>query len=627
MKVLRFLILFFFASLPNFSVRAQGGIFSRQLSHPAIFAITQDSSFFSHLTRDSVREQNKEWSQTEIAMPGGIISPTPPGLSPATKFLYLLLAVVLISLSFGFLIRFFVQKERLSLLQRRAELRQQHIDFMTNISHEFRTPLTLILGPVKELKKSCLNDEDLQLVQLIERNAEQMQSLLKQILPGREGRVTDDSLKIRQNDLVSIVASMINQFSFAALQKEQQLTTAMPESCLAWFDTEIVSKVLGNLISNAIKYTPREGHICVSLEMQEGNAVLKVQDDGIGVPENRRERIFDRFDRLGRDDSEIEGSGIGLNFARKIATLHGGTLTYAPAPSRGSIFIFSFPAMAESYPESHSFSDHNSVETFVSDPIDPEKHTLFIVEDTDEIRVFLCRIFADNYNIIASSNGLEAIDNLKLLIPDLVLSDVIMPGKTGYGLCREIKENPSWNHIPVILLTAKADAESSVEGMKVGADAYVPKPFDPDVLKATVESIIRNRIVLQEKVRDFTSDNLQVEAEKVQLPEADRIFLEKMHDYLDSRLEDADFNVADIAREIGMSYSSLYAKIKATTGMTPQNYITRYRMNIARKLLQDGSLSISEIAWRVGSSSPSTFSREFKNHFGYPPSREKTSKP
>ena len=213
----------------------------------------------------------------------------------------------------------------------------------------------------------------------------------------------------------------------------------------------------------------------------------------------------------------------------------------------------------------------------------------------------------------------EAIDNLKLSLPDLILSDVVMPGKTGYSLCADVKANPDWSHIPVILLTAKADAQSSVEGMKAGADAYIPKPFDPDVLKATVESVLRNRSLLQEKVRGLTSATLKQEEENLPLPPADRKLLEKLQAYLDANLENEDWDVAAMAGELGMSYSSLYAKVKALTGETPKAYITAYRMNIALELLKKEDLTVSEVSYRVGASSPSTFSREFKNHFGFPP--------
>jgi DNA-binding response OmpR family regulator len=279
------------------------------------------------------------------------------------------------------------------------------------------------------------------------------------------------------------------------------------------------------------------------------------------------------------------------------------------------------------YPDDIAFNDREETPELFAKPGDGGKEqTILIAEDSTEIRLFLNDLFRSDYNVLLASDGLTAEDHLKLTIPDLVLSDVIMPGKTGYGLCADIKTSPDWNHIPVVLLTAKADAESSVEGMKAGADAYISKPFDPDVLKATVESILRNRRILQQKVRDLTGADLvnPEKTEEARLSPADSALLRKVQEYLDANLDNPDADIAEMARELGLSYSSLYAKIKALTGETPKAYVTSYRMNIARELLLQG-WNVSETADKVGSSSPSTFSREFKNHFGYPPSQVKSS--
>ena len=575
--------------------------------------------------RARVRILNGQWSDSQIAFPV-TIHPA-PWASPWAKLLYTLLGLAALGVGIWTIIRMRTQKERLELAGQRAELNQQHIDFLTNVSHEFRTPLTLILAPAKELEKSDLPPHEKELSSLISRNAEQLKALSEQILSSSGGRGSQEELTLRENDLVSILRSMARMFGYAASQKEQELTTALPESLIAVFDTEKVSKVVGNLISNAIKYTPEGGHICISLHQEGPDAVIAVKDDGIGIPPEKRGRIFDRFDRLGAEDSGVIGSGIGLNFARSMARLHKGSLTYAPNGSQGSVFTFTFPSGKDAYPEADlSSSEPQAQEPYALESDKEEKaQTLLIAEDTVEIRLFLRDLFHADYNVILASDGLEAEDNLKLSVPDLVLSDVIMPGKTGYGLCSDIKGNPDWNHIPVVLLTAKADAESSIEGMKAGADAYVAKPFDPDFLKATVESLLRNRRLLQEKVRDLTSADLQdpQKSSEVQLSPSERKLLEKVHAYLDANLENEESDVAMMARELGMSYSSLYAKLKALTGETPKAYATAYRMNIARNLLLSGEWTVSEVADKVGSSSPFTFSREFKNHFGYPPSQAK----
>jgi DNA-binding response OmpR family regulator/two-component sensor histidine kinase len=485
----------------------------------------------------------------------------------------------------------------------------------------------MIYAPVKELAKHPLAEEDRRLVDTISRNAESLRNLAEQILSTQGGRQEHESLRIRQNDLSSLVRTMTGNFIYAAGQKEQSLTSEAPESMICWFDTEKVSKILGNLISNAIKYTPEGGHIVVRLNVpEEGQARIEVADDGIGIPEEKRERIFERYDRLGAESSGVIGSGIGLNYARSLAQLHKGSLTFSPNEPAGSVFTLWIPVAHDVY------SDVNVDETAYLPPVEAveddgseKEGTILIAEDTDEIRYFLRDLFTPRYHVIIAPDGLEAEENLKLALPDLVLSDVIMPGKTGFALCADIKENPEWCHIPVILLTAKADAQSNIEGMKHGADAYIPKPFDPDVLAAAVESQIRNRRLLQNRVLNLTSTTIQEpeKAEEAHLNASDRAMIERIHAWMDAHLDDETVGVQEMAMEVGMSYSSLYAKLKGLTGKTPQAFMMHYRMNIARELLLAGDLNVSEVAYRVGSSSPSTFSREFKKHFGFPPSQVK----
>lgn len=574
----------------------------------------------SYTFQARVREQNGEWSSREITLP--IHIKPAPWASPLALTGYWILGIVFILTALGFFIRYRMQKDRLALAIQREEMNQQHIDFLTNVSHEFRTPLSLIFGPAKELEKTDMTRQQRELLGLIGSNAERLRTLSEQILSS-SGRETHESLTVRENDLTSLLRSITGMFSFAAAEKEQRLESVFPETCIGYFDTEKVSKIVGNLLSNAVKYTPDGGHIRIALEMDGSRAVISVSDDGPGISSEKRDRIFDRFDRLGAEGTKTIGSGIGLHYARDLAQLHKGSLDFAPNQPQGSVFRFVFPSDASSYPDAVSSSAQlPQEEIFAEQEEGGKEQTILIAEDTAGLRLFLGNLFRGQYNVMLASDGLTAEDHLKLSLPDLILSDVVMPGKTGYALCADVKANPDWSHIPVVLLTARADAESSIEGMQAGADAYIPKPFDPDVLKATVESILRNRRLLQEKVRSLTSADKE-EAQALELPAADRKLLEKLHTYLDANLENEQWDIAAMAAELGMSYSSLYAKVKAITGETPKAYVTSYRMNVALKLLKRDGLNVSEVAYRVGSSSPSTFSREFKKHFGYPPSQVK----
>lgn len=359
-----------------------------------------------------------------------------------------------------------------------------------------------------------------------------------------------------------------------------------------------------------------------------GQTIITVSDDGIGIPADKRERIFRRFDRLDIDSVKISGSGIGLNYSYELAILHKGQLTYQPKDTGGSVFSFSFPTSKESYTPDQIDETYCS-KTYVpvsvkSDNNDSAKRgTILVVEDTSDLRSYLHSLFSENYNVVTASDGFEALDSIKLGMPDLVISDILMPGKNGYELCNEIKTTDEWNHLPVILLTAKTDAHSTIQGYMTGADAYVAKPFDPDYLKAVVESQLRNRRILQQKALNLTSEVVKADpdaADGAQLTPRDKFLLEKIHTIMEKNLSNERFGVEDMAQALDMSYSSLYAKMKAITGKTPLFFINNYRMNRAKEMLESKLYTVSEVAFKVGSLLPNTFSRDFKKHFGVTPS-------
>lgn len=610
-------------SLLNYSWKLDGYEKDWQYGASVIQAVYSYLPAGSYTFRARVREQNGRWSTQEIALP--IRIQPAPWASPWAKLLYWILGLGLLGAGLWFFIRLRTQQERLALAEQREELKQQQIDFVTNISHEFRTPLSMIYAPAKELGKQDLGQPANDLVRTIGRNAERLRDLSEQLLGSGAGRPSREQLTVRQNDLVSVIRSLTGNFSYATQEKRQTLTCDLPETLICWFDTEKVGKIFANLLSNALKYTPEGGHIAIRLVQEDSDVVLSVTDDGIGIPEERRARIFGRFDRLGAEQSGIVGSGIGLNYAMNLARLHRGSLAYAPNDPAGSVFTFRFPAGREAYdPAEINAAAETAVHELPDAGADSrDLPTVLVVEDTDEIRGFLRDLLRPHYRVILASDGLEAVDNLKLGLPDLVLSDVIMPNMTGTALCNTIKSQPDWAHLPVILLTAKADVTSSIEGLRTGADAYIPKPFDPDYLLAAIEGQIANRRRIQERVLNLTSGSKEKTAvvEEAGLSDADRKLLDKIHGLLDAHLEDEGFNVGELAAELGMSYSSLYAKVKALTGKTPQAFMTTYRMNIAMDLLRSGNYNVSEVSYRVGSSSPFTFSREFKKHFGFPPSQ------
>ncbi|MBR1435249.1 MAG: response regulator, partial [Bacteroidales bacterium] len=335
---------------------------------------------------------------------------------------------------------------------------------------------------------------------------------------------------------------------------------------------------------------------------------------------------FDRFERS--EESTVEGHGVGLNYAQTLAKIHRGVITYRPSDGEGSVFTLTIPCRKEDYSEGE-LSETGTIRSERSEPV-PEmelplsastKVNIVLVEDNEDVRVYLKSLFSDSFNVVTCSDGQEGLDRIRTIVPDIVISDVMMPKKDGFTLCRDLKTDPLLWHIPVILLTAKADSGSSIKGLEEGAEAYISKPFDPKYLMATVGSLLENRRLLQQRVLNLTSSMMESQTASgdapVEGPDAE--YMRKVQKIMDENLSEEDFNVESLAMEIGTSYSSLYAKIKALTGSSPQVYLTTYRLNIAKERLSSGKYTISEVAYSVGSSSPSNFSRAFKRHFGITP--------
>ena len=573
--------------------------------------------------RVRVRYMNGKWSRNELSLP--VIVHPAPWATTGAKILY---AFVLAGLAI-LLINIYLKSR---MRRKELALKQEHLDFVTNISHELRTPLSLITGPLSQLRKCPgLSDRDRRYIDTMERNAERLKLISEEIMDSPASRRKDGQLQVSPTDLSALVLGIANNFRFAAMEKSQSLETDIKEGVHGLADGLKIEKILVNLISNACKYTPESGKIRISMDSDGKNAVIEIRDNGIGIPEEKRGNIFDRFDRLDVDRKEpgTPGNGIGLNYAQSLARLHKGKLSYRPASSgQGSVFALTIPITEDNYDESEicqttGISKYGSLAQSQSEQkFNPALPSVLIAEDNPEISSFLNDILSDEYNVIAAPDGLEALENLKIAIPDIVVSDIVMPQKDGYTLCSDIKSNPEYCHIPVILLTAKNDKDSTIKGLGKGADAYIAKPFDPDFLKATIRTLIDNRKRIQQRVLNLTQDTIKDEklVKQASLNEQEVKFLAKVHDVIEQHFSDEHFSIESMSREIGVSYSKLYAKIKALTGQTPLEFISTYKMNKAMELLKSGNYNVSEVADMVGSSSPFNFSRDFKKHFGMTPS-------
>lgn len=583
--------------------------------------------------RARVREGLGDWSPNEISIPV-TVKPS-PWLSPWAKFAYWVLALALLFLGTYLIIRMRVQRERIKLADAREMMNIQHSEFMANIAHEFRTPLSMIYGPAKELGKIIDSESPARMyVDTIQRNADRLKIISKEIFNVIKSSEKDDKLNVCRSDLAFVIRLLSDNFRFSLLEKSMKLTIESEERIPCFFDVEKITKIFTNLMSNAIKYGRYEGNIVISIRVENGHALISVKDDGKGIPEEKRSRLFERFDRLDADRNrpEIQGFGIGLNYSYRMAKSHKGSLYYEPNQPQGSIFTIEIPVEESAYSEEEMGSPEFISDIYQNNPTAPNTNTgdkqgtILIVEDNADVRSFLSAILSEKYNVMTASDGMEAEDLLKITLPDLVLSDCVMPNKTGNELCYDIKHNDDWSHLPVILLTAKNDHESTLMGLRQGADVYIPKPFDPDYLKTVIHTQINNRRLVQNKILNLTSSSIAKETDGGTIMNAAGTeFIKKIHSVLDANIDNDLFGINELASEMNMSYSSLYSKVKSLTGNTPQAYVKTYRMNIAIELLRTGLYTVGEVADKVGASSPFTFSREFKAHFGFPPSKAKQS--
>lgn len=576
--------------------------------------------------RVRVQLQDGTWDKEELVIPVRI-KPS-PWLSWPAILTYLLLLLFLLVFFIRQVIHIRLNREKLEISEQEKRLieqiSQERTTFFTNVSHEFRTPLSLIYGPVKELWKSpTLTEGERHLVSIIERNSERMLRLTDQFLHFNQSRTNRDTLTVMRTDLSVLLRRMLRNFEYMFRQKSLQISMGLPSELVVYCDREKVERIVFNLLSNAVKYTPEHGGIQVSAALTEGLATVEVADTGIGISPDKTERIFERYERLGeRVGNDIpSGFGIGLNYAKHLAVIHKGDIRVRPNDPIGSVFTFTFPADKTQYSQDTVWQEENAetseIIPAVPEVTDGKKASLLIVEDNADMRDYIRDFLSDDFQITLAGDGEEAWHLIRISAPDLIVSDVMMPFKDGYTLCKEIKNDPEYCHIPVILLTAKADMDNQLHGLELGADGYLGKPFDPAYLHALIHNLLANRRRLQGILAEQTVTTAQVDTG---MSPQDKAFLERCWKIIEEHLSEEDFNVTMLAMEVGMSRTSVYTKLTALTGQSPQAYLTNYRLNRAMDLLKEHTWNIGEVAYKVGFSTHTGFSRAFKNKFGVPPS-------
>jgi signal transduction histidine kinase/DNA-binding response OmpR family regulator/ligand-binding sensor domain-containing protein len=530
--------------------------------------------------------------------------------------------------------RSIVQRERLmaTLKLERVELEKvQEIDkvktnFFTNISHEFRTPLTLIQGPVQDLLDQFKkNSEAKSKLNLIQQNSERLLRLVNQML--ELAKLESGGLKkeLTEGDLISFLRAISNSFSSISFQKHISLVQQFPEQVIeAFFDKDKLEKIMSNLISNAIKFTPEHGAIILNAEVDIGHLILRVTDTGKGVPKEQLDKIFGRFYQVSEDGKQNVGSGIGLALSKELTEFLGGTLVVESALGQGSKFTLSLPIQlihrtdiqvvkTIDAKEQESIPSSNGHEPEL---IKYEKPLLLVVEDHTDLRKFIISCLGNDYEYLEASNGQEGLKLALDQVPALILSDVMMPEMDGIEMCNKIKRDNRTNHIPVILLTAKASDESKLSGLEIGADDYLIKPFDKHELVFKIKNQIATRTKMQERIRrEFLSNTSTVKAVS-----ADEKFLELVKKIIEARLTDEQLGVEAVAEEVGLSRSQLYRKITALTGLSMNVFIRKLRLQKAHQLLAQNWGPVSQVAYEVGFSNLSYFSKCFKEEFGKLPS-------
>jgi len=584
----------------------------------------------------AARRLGGQWSDSQLLLAFAILPA--PWLTWWAKVAYGCLLLFLLIAVLRFIIQWRLKNEKLALAQRGEELQQSHINLLTNLSHEYRTPLTLIYAPLTQLLRSNkLDTRDQELLELMKKNADHMKELTEQMLNVNElvgNGVPEEKLQVRPMNLQEKLEVCIGNFSYIARENQVKLSfnAADVPHTMAYVDMDKIGKIVNNLLSNAIKYarpTEETGETTVKVTLSYAGtdrAVIQVEDNGPGIAKEKEEELFTRFKRF-TDKQDIEGSGIGLHYSMHLARLHKGSLSYQSAQPHGAIFILEIPIGRNAYADEEVSDMDMATRSPLAVAAGHQKASanelsVLIAEDNDDVRNYLTQLFQHSYQVIAASDGQEAIDLLKLQVPDLIVSDVVMPRKDGYQLCSYIKRDEQLGHLPVILLTAKSDVGSSIHGLDCGADSYVAKPFDPSYLLAVAANLIANRKRIQQLVLNLTSSNKEEKTEEISssLNEHERKFLEAIHRQMDIHLGEEGFSAKNLAEQVNMSYSSLYARIKTLTGQSPQNYIIAYRMNRAMELLRKHDEPVTAICYEVGFSSVQYFSVSFKKYFGKSPS-------
>lgn len=547
--------------------------------------------------------------------------------------------------------------------ERQQELYKMKLAFFTNVSHEIRTPLSLIVTPLEDLletvdKNSLLNSR----LKTIKTNTDRLLKLVNELFDFRKSENGLLQIHCKQHDIVSFCFDVYESFKGIAIEKKINYKFVInTNSVPVYFDRDQMEKVLYNLLSNAFKFTEENGKIVFSVEnssTNEGWIKLKVKDNGIGIPEESKSKVFDRFFQIENRSIQNSGTGVGLSLSKNIIELHKGELilseerdswaktTFEISLRLGkthldaSIIVDETPTRQELFIENEESKNKTKAdkdkgllgEDFILDLLpkidsetdyDANRKTVLLVDDNNEFRKFTREILEVDYNVVDFSNAKEAIAFMDNELPDLVVSDVMMPDMDGLAFCEYIKTNESTNHLPVILLTAKSSDDSKIEGLSTGADSYIAKPFSLKILKLNISNLLSSKEILRQKY----SGNFIIDSDLKMLKTPEEMFIKKLMEIIESNIDDAEFNVNILIKEIGISRTVLYKKVSTLTNFSVATLVKHVRIKKAADILSNTSYSVSEVAYMVGFNDRKHFSKEFKKVYKKSPSDFKNDLP
>ncbi|GHU70319.1 hybrid sensor histidine kinase/response regulator [Bacteroidia bacterium] len=565
-----------------------------------------------------------------------IIAP-PFWLSIWAKILYVLLFGFLIYLFYQYLQNRMKQKQALMEKEQQKQLSESKLQFFTDISHEIRTPLTLILGPIEKLEEDETSEKTLSVYKIIHQNALRILRLVNQLMDLRAVDKGKLKLKVEATPIEEFITKIMDSFRELAIAKQIDFSLVMEETLPdIYIDRDCIDKVIFNLLSNAFKFTKKGGQITVYISKQSNRLEISVEDTGIGIAKEYQDQIFDRFYQVrdGKTNTKM-GTGIGLHLAKMMIELHHGDIFVQSEPDSGSKFTIFLPLEKGAYHVEEFGSTAGEATVAMVQPSFTEEDTNFeipvseeritahpknapsvlIVEDDVDIANYMDSELSKKYRIYRAVNGKDGLNKAMKQLPDLIVSDVVMPEMDGLTLCKLLKTNDKTCHIPVILLTAKTNVEQRIEGIEMGADSYIPKPFNMKHLETRVAKLIE----LRRKLKNKYENGQKSEEDVIKILSSDEKLLQKFNDKLREHISNPDLSVESLAKDLGLSRVHLNRRLKAITNESPGNYIRNFRLSQAALLLSSKKISIAEVAYAVGFSSQAYFSNTFKEHFGMSP--------